>query len=478
MNIFEVFILIFLVVSALNRLVFRINVLDIVLPACSVILCIANLVFIGYRIQMVPAYILALIFLVIDVFIKFKISFKMKKSFKILSVLILVLSLIISIAFPILFPVVQLPKTEGPYSVGTATMSFTDESRKGIFTEKNSSREIAVQIWYPTDDTANKEATNFFPSSVASTYMAERLGLPDIFGYLALVKTHSNKNSDLSTHERIYPVILFSGGFGSFVGQNTVQMEALASNGYIVFSISHPYEDFATIYPSGKILRYNTAQVNRFQNELATVSKSYSGDKSSAEFEKYSIKECQIASESVHIWSDDTIFIADIIEELNSGEIKSIFKNKLDTANMGVFGHSFGGATASQVCLDDSRFKAFINMDGTVFGDSMNRVIEKPFMIMNGNDDKSLIPAGYSSEQTNYYDVTINGAKHSDFMDFTVLLPTFRLVGMLGNVGGYRQEAIMNDYIIAFFNKYLKGTNEPLLDDGMQKYDNVSVEYH
>ncbi|MGN6710652.1 hypothetical protein, partial [Anaerocolumna jejuensis] len=151
MNIFEVFILIFLVVSALNRLVFRINRLDIVLPACSVILCIANLFFIGYRIQMVPAYILALIFLVIDVFVKFKISFKMKKSFKILSVLILVLSLIISIAFPILFPVVQLPKTEGPYSVGTTTMSFTDESRKGIFTEKNSSREIAVQIWYPTD---------------------------------------------------------------------------------------------------------------------------------------------------------------------------------------------------------------------------------------------------------------------------------------------------------------------------------------
>ncbi|OYP22035.1 isoform II, partial [Lachnotalea glycerini] len=214
--------------------------------------------------------------------------------------------------------------------------------------------------------------------------MAKRLGLPNLFNYFTMIKTHSYLNANLSDEEKTYPVVLFSSGYGSFVGQNTLQMEELASNGYIVFSISHPYEDFASIYPDGKILSFNTDQLNRFQNELTIVSKGYSGDKTSSDFERYAIANCSIAYESVQIWSDDTIFVADQIEKLNNGEIKSIFENKIDVTNMGVFGHSFGGATAGQTCLKDSRFKAFINMDGTAFGDSMNQIIEQPFMVMNG----------------------------------------------------------------------------------------------
>jgi predicted dienelactone hydrolase len=34
-------------------------------------------------------------------------------------------------------------------------------------------------------------------------------------------------------------------------------MEKLASHGYIVFAVGHPYDDFAYIYPDGKITPYS-----------------------------------------------------------------------------------------------------------------------------------------------------------------------------------------------------------------------------
>ncbi len=39
-------------------------------------------------------------------------------------------------------------------------------------------------------------------------------------------------------------------------------------------------------------------------------------------------------------------------------------RHRLRTRQVGVFGHSFGGATAAQVMLNDTRFVAGVNLDG------------------------------------------------------------------------------------------------------------------
>lgn len=155
---------------------------------------------------------------------------------------------------------------------------------------------------------------------------------------------------------------------------------------------------------------------------------------------------------------------------LNKDEINSIFENKLDSSALGVFGHSFGGAAAGQACLENSSFDGFINMDGAPFGDSVHTIIKQPFMIIKGDKHINFIEAGYDPRQTNYIDVTINGAKHLDFTDFTVLLPSLKYLGALGSTGGYLQEIILKDYVTSFFDKYLKGMNAPLLDESIPKY--------
>ncbi|MEI0739748.1 hypothetical protein VQ056_29130 [Paenibacillus sp. JTLBN-2024] len=45
-----------------------------------------------------------------------------------------------------------------------------------------------------------------------------------------------------------------------------------------------------------------------------------------------------------------------------------MFSGRLDLNKVGMFGHSFGGATAAQMLLADGRVKAALNMDGTLYG--------------------------------------------------------------------------------------------------------------
>jgi pimeloyl-ACP methyl ester carboxylesterase len=142
---------------------------------------------------------------------------------------------------------------------------------------------------------------------------------------------------------------------------------------------------------------------------------------------------------------------------------------------MGVFGHSFGGATAGEVCLHDKRFKTFINMDGAPSGEAINNIIEQPFMVMTSGP---YIDAGYNKGQKNYLVVTIEGSEHFDYADFTILFPNFKYAGfLLGKIDGARQVEIVNDYVLSFFNKHLKGKKEPLIDERLNKYPEVAIRY-
>jgi predicted dienelactone hydrolase len=396
---------------------------------------------------------------------------------KILGKISLVFMFMLLIAFPVFSQTSDLPKPSGTYSVGTMRMSFADQSRKGIFTkDPEEYRELAVQVWYPsTDAFQGKQPLRYIPNRTVSKYIAKRLGIPNIFGKLTQVRTNSYLNARLAAGVDKYPVILFSVGYGGIGAENTIQMEELASHGYVVFSISHTYEDIASIFPDGKIVYFNPEQMKSFMDELMAVGKQIKANKPQNTV-KYGVEYSKTAYKSVHIWSDDTSFVADQIEKLANGEIRSIFANRLDIANMGVFGHSFGGATAGQVCITDNLFKAFINMDGTPFGDIINTQVKQPFMIIHADRKETPLTAGYSTEQKNYMVVYIKGTTHSNFMDFSLLFPSFRYIGMFGKIDGKRNMRIVNDYVLSFFNKYLKGMAEPLIDQKLFKYPEVTVE--
>ena len=69
--------------------------------------------------------------------------------------------------------------------------------------------------------------------------------------------------------------------------------------------------------------------------------------------------------------------------------------------------------------------------------------------------------------------VRINDARHANFSDFSLLGGINKLSGNIGPINGKRFLKIQNDYVLAFFNQYLKGEPSNLLDGSMQKYKEV-----
>lgn len=83
------------------------------------------------------------------------------------------------------------------------------------------------------------------------------------------LKTHSYRDIPLSAECESYPVIFFNHGYSSQMSQNTVLCSDLASSGYIVVSIGHPYEASILKYPDGHIVKSHTSLINEFKQTMS-----------------------------------------------------------------------------------------------------------------------------------------------------------------------------------------------------------------
>jgi predicted dienelactone hydrolase len=432
---------------------------------------------------MVPAYLLSaflFIFYIATLFLKPKKQHRVLKGFGIATFCIVYM---LSIALPAFLPVIDLPHPSGIYAVGTIRMDFTEPDRYDIVTGQKSPQKIAVQVWYPASNTGGKRLTRWMDSRKMASLFADMDKLPDIFGQLCLVKSSSYWDAELSTEKDSYPVVLFSCGLGMFVGQNTIQMEELASRGYVVFSVSHPHANFASEYSDGSIVPFDPNYLDTLSKDSATAIQTVQeqfDDQNSPAFQRALIRNCKVSDQEARVWSGDMIFIANQIESLNNGSIASNFKGRLNVENLGIFGHSFGGAAAGEASLNDSRFKAFINMDGTPVGDTVDAVINQPFMVLTTGDDRNIklkAGEGYSANQKNYIVVSVNGTQHMNFTDLNNIVPyAGKALGALGSIKPDRQTEIMNTYIVAFFDKYLKGEQQSILDSSSSPYPEAAIE--
>lgn len=456
----------------------------------AVLTAIAAVISKGFRFAMAPLYLLSLaLFLasIIKNLFRKESELKAKKSQRILHAagsIMFCFVFILSAVFAWFLPINNLPEPSGKSKVGTVFMDFNNPYRTNLLTGRKELQRIGVQIWYPADDIHDKKRINWLLSRNSASLFAKSVGLPDVFGQLTMVKTNSYLNAPLSAASRKYPVILFSGGSGMFNGQNTIQMEELASNGYIVIAVSHPKDDFVTRFADGTELSLDMKMGDVLNDDMSSAIKymksKYKSDHGTPEMQRTVIQIAKVSNADVKIWAEDMIFAADQIDRMNDGSIKSMFKGKIDTRGYGIFGHSFGGAAAGQACLDDSRFKAFINIDGTPFGDSVKRSIKQPFMVLSAGLDSSAkfrAGDGYSSDQKNYTIVSVRGAEHMNFTDLNRIMSRIgKLFGILGRINSDRAAKITNTYVLAFFNHYLKGSTESVLNEKNSYFSEVGIE--
>lgn len=431
----------------------------------------------GYRWQMIPAYAgclivggLALYHLRQSTHSKDHPSVQPAKHFsgmtaikRWITALLLLVYIGVSAALPSLLPVFSFAKLQGPYPVGTTTMVLEDERREEPATDDPADRrKLMIQIWYPASPGTGTGPSPYIEHlPVVLEGLRQAISIPPLLlGQLKYVQPHSTQDAELSTDQDRYPVLLFSHGLTGFRNQNTFQVEELASRGYVVVGIDHAYDAAAVVYPD------HTAML-KLEN--------LSG------FDAYEKKS--------RLWVEDAKFVLDQIELLNESDHKGILSDRLDMDKVGMFGHSFGGATAAQMLLADNRVKAALNMDGTLYGQPVPEGgYGKPYMQMNAelsidrlaferSLDQAIESSGRSREDYEQfwaesadrrqragageaYSVVFAHANHMSFTDFYLFSPLLPPTGAAPR----QMHRSINELSSAFFDRYVKGDSNVSLE--------------
>ncbi len=461
------------------------------LPGLGIVLVVAHLVVEGYRWQMVPAYALTGAFLLASLRALARRdpppASRWRRALAILGAVVVAIVFGLAALIPALLPVFELPEPSGDLRVGTTRFSLMDSSRPETLTaDLSDSRELLIQAWYPAEPAADSAPERFWgqPREIARR-MTRALGLPPfLFDHLTLVRTHSHPGAPLAGAKPLYPVLVFSHGYNQGIPpQNTVQMEELASHGYVVFSIGHPYESLALIHPDGTTVAVSEGQMQRALDQLRgagpLVQRLIASQDAAerADLLRQVAEAGSVLNESVATWVKDTSFLLDELARLDGNKEPRRFAGRLDLARAGVFGMSFGGAVATDVCLTDPRFRAGINLDGLQYGLSASpaSALEVPFMFMTSESSGLMNEPVFRRARGDAWYATVKGSTHFNYTDFSLISPLFSKVGMLGPIEGRRMEQIMNAYIRAFFDRHLAGQDSPLLKGASSDYPEVTL---
>jgi dienelactone hydrolase len=364
-----------------------------------------------------------------------------------------------AIGLSILLPVFRLPALTGPHKVGTQVRHIRDESRRDPFANHSDGvRELMIQIWFPVDPSVRNLPMSPYRDRRITTLKS---------AHFALVETHSMLGAQLSQSEGRYPVLLYTPSWSGIRTECTFQVEELASHGYVVVGIDHPYSSSKVVFPDGRIAR------RKFSGD-----EDYSSEGSVEAFVK-------TADQQVEIRARDASFVLDTLEHLNGNDPDALLTGSLDLARVGIFGFSLGGGTAAQACWLDRRFRAGLDMGGMIAGQSAEQGTCAPFFFMfegmyesvpytPGADISSVDPRKRreieltrklfekmksSLSKFGGYWMVIDGIRHMDFCDSPFFTPL-----RYGPVKPKRVARIIGRYSRAFFDKHLKGIEQPLLD--------------
>lgn len=344
-------------------------------------------------------------------------------------------------------PFNDLPAPEGPYAVGTQIETWQDASRTEDFTDDpDDLRRIVVQYWYPSLRTNDAAPLAYITEpDVKMPAFAKSMGLPKfLVNHIRDVQTHSLPEAPLHPDAKNLPLIVFSHGLGGMKTQNSIQAEELASRGYVVIAADHAFDAFLTLFADGTTADYRS-----------------SGQGITTEDEFWAARGPQLATRTA-----DVVFMLDVIAAAHNGteNARQVANpnplwRRVDLSRIGVFGHSFGGATSIMALDRDPRIRAAVVLDGWM--------VPVPEAVIDRGAAKPVLYLGQESwgEPLNYEKLSrfeansavavkteiLTGTKHMDFADSPHLSSFAKRVGFAGSVPAPALRTKLNADIARFF---------------------------
>jgi len=220
-----------------------------------------------------------------------------------------------------------------------------------------------------------------------------------------------------------------------------------------VVSADAPYSTTLVVMPDGRILRRTLA--------------GNPGDAPMTEERRL-----RLLNALLETWTADTELLLDGIESANASRPIGRFTGRLDLGAVGIVGHSFGGATAAEVCLEDDRCRAGVDLDGALYGPVIREGLRQPFLFLLSDHgiawrspDCTIcadIRSAAARKPENKLIVTLLGAHHFSFSD-AALLQSRVVRSMMVALGGPGRLpprvglAATTSYLRDFFAAHLLG---------------------
>lgn len=328
----------------------------------------------------------------------------------------MILALVVALTPALLFPQHQSPKVTGAYEVATANYTYVDPNRLEQFTGTGKNRFVNVQFWYP----AHADGT--------------------------------------------YPLVVFSHGAYGVKASNTSTYIELASHGYVVCSIDHPYHSFYTVSDDGTRAFINSEYMREIKN--ANTEGVYTTEEVYKLFQKWT-----------KLRTDDMNFVVDTILAKSRSDNNPMYR-LINPDQIGVFGHSMGGSASVWLSRVRDDISAVVNIDAPLFSElvydkAINDLAASgypyPTPLLNIYSDSvwvqlennSIYAANKAVDEnaTEAYTVHFQGAKHLSLTDLSLFAPVIAdmLQGGKADIDPYYCIETENDLIRKFFDYALKG---------------------
>jgi dienelactone hydrolase len=318
-------------------------------------------------------------------------------------------------------------RTSGPFAVDSFNTELVPPA--GAFAP------IGARIWYPA-------GSGRAPLASAAAHCPEA--------------AHARR---LPAAQTRFPILFYAPGNCNGRDDNASACASLASHGYVIIAIDDidcdlPQRDGPGSAASRQPLVFDFSSNEAFEKTLREADR-----KVQLEAQKALAALAGLRAAAVREWQE-----------------------RLDFDHVGFFGFSIGGAAAAEAGVIDKRVVAVANLDGWLFGRAAKGALEKPFMVMNSDfpipDARQLCSPSarkrneaaltqrslrellrLASGRDGYW-VWVKGSRHEGYCD-RIFEKRFFMSWVL--LDPARMRRIRDAYLLAFFDRYVRGIESPLL---------------
>ena len=332
----------------------------------------------------------------------------------------------------------RLPRPTGLYPIGVVNLHLVDSSRPDLYNPPQAYRELMVSVVYPARRTAGYPTAPLMTSGTSAGFNAlagvDNYDVPsDVTIDYSAIKTFEHVGAP-TAHGR-FPVVLYSPGLGDVRSWDSVLVDQLASEGYVVVTIDPTYDASAVEFPGGRVA----------PSRLLEMYAQAVADGTQTQFLEKVVLGTRV---------EDAKFVLDSLTRLAEGQdpdaehapLPTGLGPALDLGQVGMFGHSGGGFATLEAMYEDPRIKAGINMDGTLefvfgaptdtnFSPVAQHGLTKPFLILSSDAPDACTAAADPScaavlaHSTGWHaDITLPGTLHGSLTDAEVLMPQLSAV--------------------------------------------------